>query len=169
MIDLIASTRGQIEDLNTVSLSIFGASDLPSMAVMGEGVLGSAQRAHQQGILQIEAQAKGTGIISLDIIVPDVPEAVKGPSTVTVIIDQFQFINRTVTVQQGTTVVWINNEGVKHTATDDDNLFNSGSMGQGDVYSFTFDQPGEFPYYCRFHGDAGDVGMAGKIIVETGE
>ena len=40
-------------------------------------------------------------------------------------------------------------------------------MSQGDVYSFTFTETGEFPYFCRFHGDAGDVGMIGTILVRS--
>ena len=36
--------------------------------------------------------------------------------------------------------------------------------GRGDHW----DQRGEFLSYCRFHGDKGEVGMAGTVIVEEG-
>ena len=32
--------------------------------------------------------------------------------------------------------------------------------------AFTFNETGTFRYYCKFHGDNGDVGMAGTIIVQ---
>ena len=34
------------------------------------------------------------------------------------------------------------------------------------VGTFAFNETGTFPYYCRFHGDNGGVGMAGTIIVQ---
>ena len=69
------------------------------------------------------------------------------------------------TIKKGQTVVWVNNESPKHTATSDAGVFKSGALSRDDSFTFTFNETGEFPYYCRFHGDKGDVGMAGKIIV----
>ena len=51
--------------------------------------------------------------------------------------------------------------------TSDDDLFDSGTMSQGDLYTFTFNEAGTFPYYCRFHGDKGGIGMSGIIIVRS--
>jgi len=36
----------------------------------------------------------------------------------------------------------------------------------GNVYEYTFTEPGTYNYYCVYHGDKGVVGMAGTIIVE---
>ena len=33
-------------------------------------------------------------------------------------------------------------------------------------YAYTFTEPGTYPYFCRYHGDVGGVGMAGTIVVE---
>jgi LPXTG-motif cell wall-anchored protein len=78
--------------------------------------------------------------------------------------DAFQ--PRTITVQPGTTVTWTNNGAAVHTATGDDGGFDSGLMGAGDTFSFTFSRPGTFAYYCQVHGAAGGVGMAGAVVVQ---
>ena len=38
-----------------------------------------------------------------------------------------------------------------HTATADDSSFDTGDLDKGDSKSVTFDKPGTFTYYCRFH------------------
>jgi len=58
-----------------------------------------------------------------------------------------------------TTVTWTNKAGNEHTVTSDDGLFNVSIVG-GKTFSFTFDQPGEFPHHCEIHRR-----MKGKIIV----
>ena len=70
-------------------------------------------------------------------------------------------------VQPGTTITWNNMDNVPHTVTsgssgDDDagELFDSGTMETQQEYSMTFDQPGEYPYYCRFHPE-----MEGMVMV----
>jgi plastocyanin len=70
------------------------------------------------------------------------------------------------TIPTGATVVWINEERPKHTATADDGRFDSGDQRLGDSYAYTFNEPGIYPYFCRYHGDVGGVGMAGVIVVE---
>jgi len=46
-----------------------------------------------------------------------------------------------------------------------------GSLEQfeGDEAVIDFDQPGEYPFFCTFHGNAEGDGMAGTIIVEVPE
>ena len=44
--------------------------------------------------------------------------------------------------------------------------FVSGDLaGSGASFSHTFTKAGSFPYYCRYHGGAGGVGMSGVITV----
>jgi len=73
-----------------------------------------------------------------------------------------------VTVPVGTIVTWVYNGGLPHTVTSDTNLFNSGTMREGDSFTFTFDEAGTFPYFCTFHGSAGGNGMSGVINVTEG-
>lgn len=89
-----------------------------------------------------------------------------GTNTATVTMKGFAFLPRTLRVKKGTTVVFVNQDPAKHTATADDGLFDSRDINPGQTYSRTFNQPGTFPYYCVFHGDKGGAGMAGTIMVE---
>ncbi len=70
------------------------------------------------------------------------------------------FINDTLTVSVGSTVTWFNSDNIAHTATADDGSFDSGVLGRGESFSFTFSEPGEFEYICTLHPY-----MKGKIIV----
>jgi FtsP/CotA-like multicopper oxidase with cupredoxin domain len=72
-------------------------------------------------------------------------------------------------VQVGTEVTWINNDtNMPHTVTSGDSgtsptgVFDSGiMMGDGSQFKHTFDQKGEFEYYCTLH-----PWMIAKIIVK---
>lgn len=67
------------------------------------------------------------------------------------------------TVPVGTTVTWTNDDpGMLHTVTSVDGLFDSGFMNEGDTWSFTFDEPGEFEYFCSPH-----PWMRAKVVVES--
>jgi plastocyanin len=68
-------------------------------------------------------------------------------------------------VPAGSTVVWTNTGTQVHTVTADDDSFDSGLLEPGETYSRTFNEPGEYQYYCELHGDPGRLGMAGVIIV----
>ena len=84
----------------------------------------------------------------------------------TVPMANFVFNPQDVVVPVGTTVIWINKDGAPHTATaDDGKLFKSDLLSKGQSFKFTFDQVGEFRYYCELHGGAGGQDMAGKIKV----
>ena len=81
-------------------------------------------------------------------------------SATAVEIVDFSYRSDTVEIAAGTTVTWTNNDTVPHTATADDGSFDSGSLGKGDSFSHTFDEPGTYPYFCAFH-----TGMRGTIVV----
>ena len=74
----------------------------------------------------------------------------------------FAFGPAEVTVAAGTTVTWVNKEsGVPHTSTSDDGLWKSGTLSPGDSFSFTFDRPGTYTYFCSIHPN-----MKGTIVVQ---
>ena len=65
-----------------------------------------------------------------------------------------------ITIPVGTTVRWTNLDGMSHTVTSGvsdgsagvaDGIFDSGFLVEGDTFTYTFDTPGEFPYYCLPH------------------
>lgn len=65
------------------------------------------------------------------------------------------------TIQAGETVRWVVESG-SHTSTSTDGLWESGALGVGDDFSFTFDEPGTYRVFCSFHPDS----MTGTITVE---
>jgi len=142
---LAAEILALLQKIDDLALSILVANDLNSVSAPVEEVDSLAQRFNGQDIAQLLAG---------------------GPDTVIVLVDNFAFRPGVVTVQKGSTVVWINKETPKHTVTADDELFNSETMSVGVSFSFTFNETGTFAYYCKFHGDAGGVGMVGQIKVE---
>ena len=73
------------------------------------------------------------------------------------------------TLAAGTTVTWVNAGRNPHTVTADDGAFDSGDMAPGATFSHTFDRPGTFPFYCRYHGAPGGLGMAGLVVVGGAE
>ncbi|HWS20105.1 MAG TPA: cupredoxin family copper-binding protein [Nitrososphaera sp.] len=65
-----------------------------------------------------------------------------------------------VEVKVGETVTWINDDSGRHSVTSKDGTFDSGVMGKGQSFSYTFDKAGEYPYFCSPH-----PGMVGTVVV----
>jgi nitrite reductase (NO-forming) len=66
------------------------------------------------------------------------------------------------TVKAGTTVTWTNDDpGMIHTVTSVDGLFDSGFLDEGATWSHTFEEAGEFEYFCGPH-----PWMRAKVVVE---
>ncbi len=65
-----------------------------------------------------------------------------------------------VEVKVGETVTWQNDDSAIHTATSNDGTFDSKILTRGEVFSFTFEEAGEFPYYCEIHPN-----MKGTVVV----
>lgn len=57
-------------------------------------------------------------------------------------------------------VIWANGDGVTHRVVSDVPLFDSGNLGNGDTFSFTFTAPGTYTYHCSIH-----PGMVGSIVI----
>jgi plastocyanin len=66
----------------------------------------------------------------------------------------------TLNVRPGTTVRWTNSGRNPHTVTDRDGKFDSGDIAPGASYTYTFQTPGTYRYYCKHH-----KGMEGTIVV----
>jgi plastocyanin len=65
-------------------------------------------------------------------------------------------------VTAGTTVRWTSHGRHVHTVTAEDVRWDSGDLGPGASYSYTFNQPGTYDYFCRYHSEKG---MRGRVIV----
>ena len=73
-----------------------------------------------------------------------------------------------VKIQKGQTVTWYNGDAISHTVTSgldgDTNaakIFDSGAIIPNQHYSMTFDNTGDYQYYCIYHPS-----MVGEIMVE---
>ncbi len=87
--------------------------------------------------------------------------AATAPNSVT--IDNFAFGPAAMTVAAGTKVTWTNRDDEPHTvvSADDPRVFKSGALDTGDSFSFTFDRPGTYRYFCSIHPH-----MTGTVVVK---
>jgi len=95
---------------------------------------------------------------------PKGPTSTEPPSTppqIEVAVEGFAFKPAEITVPVGTTVIWYNNDSVIHTVTARDGSFDSDSLSEGDMFSYTFEERGTFEYYCIPHPY-----MEGQVVVE---
>ena len=94
------------------------------------------------------------------------------PGTNEVFMQAIAFNPMEITIQAGESVTWTNQDIVPHTATsgnpeDEDMgaIFRSAQFGQGGTFTHTFENAGEFVYFCEVH----PVMMRdAKVIVESG-
>ena len=80
-----------------------------------------------------------------------------------VAIDNFSFGPAMLTVAVGTKVVWTNDDADPHTVTSetDPKLLKSPALDTGESFTFTFDKPGTYRYFCSLHPH-----MQGIIVVQ---
>ena len=64
---------------------------------------------------------------------------------------EFAYDPDPVTVQVGGKVIWQNEDTAPHTATADDDSFDTGTIEQGKIKSETFKDAGTFTYFCEIH------------------
>jgi plastocyanin len=86
-------------------------------------------------------------------------------------VELFDFFYRpaVLNIEVGDRVTWRNVQGF-HNVVSDTGLFSSGDpVGGNWTFSHTFDEPGDFPYFCSLHGNPGGIGMAGRIVVAAQE
>lgn len=99
-------------------------------------------------------------------------------SAITIEIKNIQFTPAVLTIDEGTTIRWLNLDPVDHDVTSGisitgrkargmtqtkfpDGLFASGLFGQNESFSYTFKEKGEYAYYCNIHPF-----MVAKILVK---
>jgi plastocyanin len=69
-----------------------------------------------------------------------------------------------VRIQPGESVEWSMDGRTAHTVQADDGSWDSGNLDPGAEFERTFDEPGAFTYFCKYHGEPG-IGMAGTVLV----
>ena len=83
------------------------------------------------------------------------------PETMDVKIDNFSFGPPELTVTAGTTITWTNRDDIPHTVVSPDKVFKSKVLDTDERFSFTFNTPGTFLYFCSIHPK-----MTGKVVVQ---
>ena len=76
-------------------------------------------------------------------------QAVPGPTAVT--ITQFKFETAEVTIDAGAAIQWTNRDQTIHNIVSKDGKFASPGLDTGDTWTYTFAQPGDYPYFCALH------------------
>lgn len=75
-------------------------------------------------------------------------------------------------IPAGGSVNWLGAGANPHNSVDAQDQWSTedvwGDLEQldGDAATVTYDRPGEYTFFCTFHGNRDGAGMAGKLIVE---
>lgn len=103
----------------------------------------------------------------------DSGEVIEGEDVVVEMYDnRFQYTE--VRIPVGGSVNWVGAGQNPHNAVaangewSTKTVFGSLDQYEGDEAVLTYDEPGEYVFYCTYHGNAEGDGMAGTLIVEGG-
>jgi plastocyanin len=72
-------------------------------------------------------------------------------TAVAVSIEASAYVPADITIKQGQTVTWTNNDSGLHTVSSDNGDFDSGQIPARGKFSFTFTERGTFQYRCQVH------------------
>jgi plastocyanin len=86
-------------------------------------------------------------------------KAPTGKNAVT--IQNFAFSPATITIKKGQSITWTNEDSAGHSATADDNSWDTTVLSQGQSKTLAFSKAGTFTYHCSVHPD-----MHGTVIVQ---
>lgn len=114
---------------------------LASLLVIGVLLMGIAMAGHMGGRGMMWGRSGNS---------PQNPVTAIGPD-VTVEIRDFDYIPRDLTIESGTKVTWTNYDSAPHTATDRDDAWDTGRLDKNESASVTFEEPGQYDYYCVYH------------------
>jgi plastocyanin len=105
--------------------------------------------------------------LSLVALLAFAPSAWAQGQEVTVRMEDNFFAPANITVEPGTTVTWVQSGNNPHTTTSYDGLWDSGMIegGSRGTFSFTFEEPGTYDYFCIPHES---LGMIGSVTVTGG-
>jgi amicyanin len=79
-----------------------------------------------------------------------------------VTIHNFAFQPASIQVKAGTMVTWTNQDTAPHTVTFRSGAQGSGTLQQGQSFSYTFTQAGTYDYFCAVHPS-----MVGRVVVTS--
>jgi plastocyanin len=77
-------------------------------------------------------------------------------------IADFDYEPSVLEVTPGTAVKWTNEDRAPHTATDQDDTFDTGRLDRGESGEITFETTGTYDYICTYHPY-----MTGRVVVSS--
>ena len=98
-------------------------------------------------------------LVSLAALLPGAPSIAAASRTHVVVIDKMKFGAVPAGVRPGDTVVWVNKDVFRHTATARDGSFNV-DLAAGARGKMIVRKGGAIPFYCKYH-----PGMRGMLRV----
>lgn len=93
----------------------------------------------------------------------DAPQQVAAVESATITITNFAFGPALTIITPGTKVTWVNKDEEPHTVNSAGGgvIFKSDALDTNDKFSFTFDKPGTYKYFCSIHPN-----MVGTVVVK---
>ena len=101
------------------------------------------------------------GVAALCWIATGSPANASTPDAAQIVIKDFMFMPRSLTVKAGSTVTWANKDDEPHTVVSDTGVFRSGAVDTDETFTFKFVKPGVYHFSCSIHPR-----MIGTIVVE---
>jgi manganese oxidase len=97
------------------------------------------------------------------------PGQAAGTPRIQVAMLEFHFQPESLNVTTGDTVTWVNKGNFPHTTTSGvdgkpDGLWDTKHLARGESFSYVFNQPGTYRYFCRPHHG---LGMKGVVVVTS--
>ncbi|HTF72219.1 MAG TPA: metallophosphoesterase [Edaphobacter sp.] len=113
------------------------------------------------GITQVNYVATNHTLAVVDSTLAMTPASGARLENSEVKIDNFSFGPRVLTVTAGSAVKWTNHDDIPHNVVSTENKFSSPVLDTDQAFSFTFREPGSYPYFCKIHPT-----MTGTVVVE---
>ena len=154
---LVDHALSRVFDKGALGMLVVAGAPVPEIyEATGAETVGEAGRDHEDG----EAAADGEVVTMLPGSFA--PQDMDHPDEFAEVEDPADYSVNVLTIKAGTTVTWTNEDDqALHTVTAVDGSFDSGFLVVGESWSYTFDTPGEYEYFCTPH-----PWMRAKVIVE---
>jgi plastocyanin len=102
------------------------------------------------GVLGITEVSFVRGRDSLAIVDSTLADA-GGATAAAVNIDNFAFTPAKTEIAAGTAVTWTNHDDIPHVVVSTEKKFTSPVLDTDQRFTYTFREPGVYPYFCRIH------------------
>jgi plastocyanin len=93
-------------------------------------------------------------------------QATSGAGTHQITIQNFDYTPFELRIQAGDTVTWINTDPFGHNTVSDTGVWASNNLARGQSFSYRFDTPGVYPYYCSYHPSMRATVVVAAVAVE---